>query len=263
VDPGHLLFVLHRPSSAENIGAAARAMKNFGLSRLCIVESGAWSGPGRLDRSVSGREDALARAGRMARHATDLLESAALEPDLRSALASATWTCGTTSRALPGRPAFSPRDLATELVRRGEAGPVAVVFGEERRGLSDRELDLCQAVCTIPTSQAYESMNLAQAVAILAYEVSLASRETQGAPSPAAQVDSGPGEPARHATLEALWDRLTRVLLRVGYLNSQNPEQILAEWRRLLARADPTQREVELLVAAARALERALRVGEG
>jgi tRNA/rRNA methyltransferase len=129
---------------------------------------------------------------------------------------------------------------------------VAILFGEERRGLSDAELSLCQAVCTVPTATAYDSMNLAQAVAVVAYEVSLAGRA--GAPA-------GPprAEPARHATVEALWERLREVLARVGYLNPENPDHILDEWRRILARAEPTQREVELLAAAARALERALR----
>jgi tRNA/rRNA methyltransferase len=72
-----------------------------------------------------------------------------------------------------------------------------------------------------------------------------------GAPLP-------PADPARHATVEALWARLQGLLSRVGYLNPQNPEQILAEWRRLLTRAEPTQREVELLLAAVRSLERNL-----
>ena len=65
--------------------------------------------------------------------------------------------------------------------------------------------------------------------------------------------------PARHATVEALWARVQGLLSRVGYLNPQNPEQILAEWRRLLTRAEPTQREVELLLAGAKALERVLK----
>jgi tRNA/rRNA methyltransferase len=74
----------------------------------------------------------------------------------------------------------------------------------------------------------------------------------------AAQAD---GAPARHRTLEALWERLGVLLGDAGYLNAQNPEHILSDWRRLLARAEPTQREVELLVAAVRSLERRLKIG--
>jgi tRNA/rRNA methyltransferase len=145
--------------------------------------------------------------------------------------------------------------MAQELVRRSRSGPVALVLGEERRGLSDAELELCSAVCTIPTDPAYDSMNLAQAAAVLAYEVARARAEPAEGPPPEA--------PARHETTEALWGRVRELLLAAGYLNPQNPRAILAEWRRLLARAEPTQREVELLVAAARALERKLRGGRG
>ncbi|HET9554754.1 MAG TPA: TrmH family RNA methyltransferase [Anaeromyxobacteraceae bacterium] len=250
---GKVRVVLHRPSSADNLGAAARVLKNFGLSRLAVVASPAWEGLPRDGGAGTAREAILARARRLARRASDLLEAAEIQPDLRAALGPATWVCGTTSRELPGRPRLSPRELAAELVRRSASGEVAVVFGEERRGLSDAELELCQAVCTIPTTAAYDSMNLAQAVAVVAYEVALAA----GAASPA----GGPaGEPARHATVEALWARLAAVLAASGYLNPQNPEAILAEWRRLLSRAEPTQREVELLLAAARALERRLKL---
>jgi tRNA/rRNA methyltransferase len=247
-----VLFVLHRPSSAENVGAAARVLKNFGFSRLGLVEPPAWSGRPRSGGAGTARADVMARARKLARRAGDLLDRAEIHRDARAALAEATWACGTTSRAVEGRPRLSPRELAAEAARRCASGTVAILFGEERRGLSDAELSLCQAVCTVPTAPAYDSMNLAQAVAVVAYELAQASRS--GAPAA-----PSPGELARHATVEALWERLREVLGRVGYLNPENPDHILCEWRRLLDRAEPTQREVELLVAAARALERALR----
>jgi tRNA/rRNA methyltransferase len=202
--------------------------------------------------------DVLARTARTARRAGDVLAGLAVHDDLRAALGPATWACGTTSRAVEGRPRLSPRELAAELVRRTAAGPVAVVFGEERRGLSDAELELCQAVSTIPTHPDYDSMNLAQAVAVVAYEIALAAgAAAEPHPLPA------PGDaPARHATVEALWEQARGLLARTGYLNPQNPDHILADLRRLLARADPTQREVELVLAAVRALERQLRVAK-
>ena len=243
-------LVLHRPSSAENIGAVARVLKNFGLSRLVIVAPPSWEGPARSGPGLA-REDVLARARRTARHASDLLDTAAVHRDLRSALAGSTWSCGTTSRAPEGRPRLTPRELAAEVARRALAGPVAIVLGEERRGLSDGELELCQAVCTIPTRPEYDSMNLAQAAAVLAYEVSLASG--------VALPEAPEGPPARQETIEALWDRVRELLTRAGYLNPQNPEHILADWRRVLARAEPTQRETELLVAAARSVLRLLK----
>jgi tRNA/rRNA methyltransferase len=268
---GKVRIVLHRPSSADNLGAAARALKNFGLSRLAVVTSPAWEGLPRSGGAGTARDEILARARRLARRASDLLETAEFHQDLPGALGPATWVCGTTSRELPGRPRLSPRQLAAELVARAAHGEVAVLFGEEKRGLSDTELRYCQAVCTIPTSPAYDSMNLAQSVAVVSYEISLAAAgaAVQG---PAAGFPASPprpegaaaaaSEPARHATLEALWTRLEALLSAAGYLNPQNPEAILADWRRLLTRAEPTQREVELLVAAVRTLERRLKLVE-
>jgi tRNA/rRNA methyltransferase len=249
MDLARVTIVLHRPSSAENIGAVARAMKNFGLARLAIVAPPSWAGPARAGHGLA-RENVLERARKTARKASDLLEAAEIHGDLRAALARTTWTCGTTSREPEGRPRLDPRSLAEEVGRRS-AAEVAIVFGEERRGLSDEELDPCQAVCSIPTHPAYDSMNLAQAVAIVAYELGTAR---------AAPLQAPPGrEPARGETTEALWDRLRELLGRTGYLNRQNPDHILGDWRRLLARAEPTQREVELLVAAVRSVDRLIR----
>jgi len=251
MDPGKIRFVLHRPQSAENVGAAARAMKNFGLGRLAVVAPASWAGAPRGGGAGTAGADILARARRMARRASDLLDRVEVHPDLAAALAGATWTCGTTSRTLPGRPRLHPRELAVEVARRSAAGELAIVFGEERRGLSDAELELCQAVCSIPTAPAYDSMNLAQAVAVVAWELAGAQAVLASGP---------PAEPARHATVEALWERLRVLLGAAGFTNPQNPEHILADFRRLLARAEPSQREAELLVAAARALERLVRL---
>jgi len=252
--PENVLVVLHRPSSAENLGAVARVMENFGLSRLSVVEPAAWSGRPRRGLARTARADVLARARKTARRAAHLLSSAEFHPTLGAALADTTWACGTTSRRVEGRPRLTPRELGAEVAARARRGPVAVVLGEERRGLSDRELDLCGAVCTIPTRPEYDSMNLAQAAAVLSYEVALARG--------AGLAAEGGEEPARHRTVEALWEGLRGLLAEAGYLNPQNPEAILAEWRRLLARAQPTQREVELLLAAERALRRRLQVAE-
>jgi tRNA C32,U32 (ribose-2'-O)-methylase TrmJ len=100
-------------------------------------------------------------------------------------------------------------------------------------------------------------MNLAQAVAVVCYEVGAAAGPVPREPPPA---PPGAG-PARHATVEALWELARRVLGETGYLNPQSPELILAELRQLLARADPRQREVELLAAALRSVERRLGAG--
>jgi tRNA/rRNA methyltransferase len=190
-----------------------------------------------------------------------LLDRAEFHSDLAAALGPATWVCGTSSRQLPGRPRLSPRQLGEEVTRRAGTGELALVFGEEQRGLSDAELELCHAVCTIPTSSDYDSMNLAQSVAVLCYELACGGGAEASVEKPRpgpGGIPASPPDPARHATVEALWARLKVVLVAAGYLNPQNPELILAEWRRLLTRAEPTQREVELLLAAVRSLERQL-----
>jgi tRNA/rRNA methyltransferase len=253
LDRDDLIFVLHRPSSAENIGAVARVLANFGLGALAVVPPPSWTGVPRSGRGENAREDVLRRARKTARKAIGVLEAANVKPDLAAALSGTVWACGTTSRAVEGRPRLTPRELGAEVARRSGHGRVAVVLGEERRGLSDAELTLCSAVCSIPTSSAYDSMNLAQAAAVLAYEIALArGAALEGLPD---------AEPARHETVEAFWRRMKALLGAAGYLNPQNPDAILAEWRRLLARAEPTQREAELLAAAARTLERKLAIG--
>jgi tRNA/rRNA methyltransferase len=250
--PANVLFVLHRPQSAENLGAVARVLKNFGLARLAVVAPPSWAGPPRSGGPGTAREDVLARARKLARKAGDVLEAVEVHGELRAALSGATWTCGTTSRTVGGRPPLGPAALGREVARRSAAGTVAIVFGQERRGLSDAELERCQAVCAIPTSPAYDSMNLAQAAAVVAWEIASAGWEDAG-------DQAVPRDPARHETLEALWDRAGALLAAAGYLNPQSPDHVLAELRRLLARAEPTQREAELCVAAVRALERVVR----
>src|SRR5437870_4159460 len=108
-------IILHRPSSADNIGAAARALKNFGLRRLAVVAPPSWTGLPRGKAEGSAREEVLSRARRLARRATDVLEAVSVHRDARAALAEATWACGTTSRAVEGRARLSPRELAAEV----------------------------------------------------------------------------------------------------------------------------------------------------
>ncbi|MEI6226236.1 MAG: RNA methyltransferase [Deltaproteobacteria bacterium] len=253
MDRDDVIFVLHRPSSAENIGAVARVLANFEIPRMRVVAPPSWSGVPRSGGGQNATEDVFRRARRTARRARPILDAAEVYPDLASALTGTVWACGTTSRDVEGRPRLSPHELGEEVARRAAGRPVAIVLGEEKRGLSDAELTACAAVCTIPTGTFYDSMNLAQAAAVLAYEIALG--RGAGIPRPP------PAEQARHETVEAFWRRARALLSTVGYLNPQNPDAILAEWRVLLARAEPTQREAELLAAAARSLERVLGAG--
>jgi TrmH family RNA methyltransferase len=226
VNPAFVDVVLVRPSRAANVAAACRAMKNMGLRHLKLV------GP------ESGLAEPAARA--LAYGAWDLLDAATRHESLRDAVGPSTLVVGTSGRPHPA--AWSPRRLAQEAGAWAGEGRVSLVFGPEASGLRNDELDLCQLLVHIPTDPAQPSLNLAQAVLLLAYEIRLSAEGAQPPPAPLASA----------ADLERALDELREGLLGIGYLNPQNPEGILTELRRLLARARPSPREVSLLRGLAR-----------
>jgi tRNA (cytidine32/uridine32-2'-O)-methyltransferase len=225
MDLGTVDVVLVRPSRPANVAAACRAMKNMGLRRLCLVgvEPGFVAGEAR----------------NLAYGAWDVLDAARFAGGLPEAVAPAAFVAGTSER--PTAYAVTPRRLARLAARRG--GPVALVFGPEASGLTVDELGLCHARVRIPADPGHPSLNLAQAVLILAYELRLAAG--LAAPAP-------PAAPATSGDQEEMLDELRQGLLGIGYLNRENPEAVLGELRRLLARAAPTVREVTLLRGLAR-----------
>lgn len=225
-------FVLYKPRLADNVGGVARAMANFGFSKLAIADPATW----HFDP-------------RSAVKAEHILEDAYMALSFGEAIAPYTWVCGTTSRKVRNRPALSPQELGQEIARRVAAGGSAcVVLGTETHGLTAEDLDRCDAICRIHTDAAQPSINLAQAAAILAYEMRKGLKVPQ--------------KPREQATLAAreevdrLVDFSRDALIDVGFLNPQQPDLILAELRRLLVRAEPTRREVELLLAAAKQVKR-------
>lgn len=218
--------VLVRPARPANVGAACRALKNMGLSRLRLVDAA-------IDAN-----DPAARAG--AYGAWDLLDAAERFATLPEATADCMLVAATSGRAHAG--AWDPARFAAEAAR--APGPVALVFGPEASGLTNDELRLCHARVRIDADPAQPSLNLAQAVLLLAYEV----RKAAGGASPLLPE-------ARRATageLEEALGALRDALLAVGYLSAQNPDAVLGELRALLARAAPTPREVSLLRGLAR-----------
>jgi TrmH family RNA methyltransferase len=202
-------------------------MKNMGLASLRLVEP-----PAGLDRSE-------ARA--LAYGAWDLLDAATRHDSLLEAIGSSTVVVGTSGRPSPG--AWSPRRLAQEGGAWAGAGRVSLFFGPEASGLRNDELDRCHVLVHIPADAAQPSLNLAQAVLILAYEIRLASAGPESpTPAPRASV----------ADMDEALAELREGLLGIGFLNPQNPDAILTELRRLLARARPSPREVGLLRGLAR-----------
>lgn len=235
-DQARVGLVLHKPRMADNVGGVARAMANFGLSRLVLSSPATW----HFD-------------ARTAVRAEHILDNAYMALTFEEAVAPFSWVCGTTSRRVRRRPALSPREMAEEAARRVAAGgSICVVLGAENHGLTSEDLELCDAICRIDTFAEQPSINLAQAASILAYELSLALRE----PRP-------PRELARMASREdvaRIFEIAREVLLDVGFLNPQQPDLILAELRRLLVRAEPTHREAGLLTAALQQIRRSLKL---
>lgn len=227
--PHGVAVILVSPRVSENVGAAARVMKNFGLTDLRVVAPRDWD------------ED---RARRMARDGADVLAARRVVETLPEALADLTLVAATTARLGDDRApvACDPAEGARRLL--AAVGPAGLVFGPEERGLTNRELDLCQLAVTIPANPAFSSLNLAQAVAVACYELSRHA-PVDGLRRPLPPADAPP--PASGSEVEGLMQDARDFLLTAGFLNPQNPDAVLLHLRRLLARAAPTTHDVAVL----------------
>ncbi|MBY0277224.1 RNA methyltransferase [Candidatus Binatia bacterium] len=240
---GNVRIVLVRPRRGGNVGAAARVMKNFGLGELTLVAP---------------RTRVGAVGERMAAHARDVLARRTSAPDLAAAVADCALVVGTAGRDFAHLRALPPRDVAAEIVAAGTGGRVALVFGPEDHGLSNADLGRCQRLLRIPTGDAYPSLNLAQAVAVCAYELRLAAADAgagvDASTSPRRRRPPGGSAAARtddraaasSAEREALLEHLGQALDAIGFLSRQNPAHIVADLRGLFARAGLTRRDVKI-----------------
>lgn len=219
-----LMVVCHQIRSADNLGSIARLMANFGLEVLVL------SDPVTLD---------LRGAEKMAVGAEHVLRDVAVAQALPEALGKCVYAVGTTSR-LTGK-TLTPEQAIEKLKEHAARGPVALVLGGEKRGLSDEELSHCHDVAVIPTSAEQPSMNISQAAAVLFY---LWSRGAAVVPPQAS--DDG----ARGQTLQALEKKLHEALDAVGWVNRQAPQHALRELVRSLVHGKLTQREAEMWLSA-------------
>jgi tRNA/rRNA methyltransferase len=237
VELTRVTLVLDKIRHPDNLGSALRAMKNCGLARLTLADP---------------QTEDFERAKVMALDASELLGSMRRTSTLAEAVSHATLVAGTTSRRPQDRPSVRLREFARRASQETDAGgEVAIVFGNEQRGLSDAELDACQVVVNIPASPSKASINLAQAVMLVSHECYLCSL------APAA---AEPGPPAARAgTLAALYGAMREVLLAADFLNRENPDAILTELERTLERARLSQRETELWLTAFKHLARSLK----
>lgn len=216
-----------------NIGAAARAMKNMGLHDLALVRP-----------RVFPHEDATARAS----GAEDILAAAQVVDTLDAALADCNYVAGASARSRTiGWPSMAPRECAEKLLLEGVQGKTAVVFGPEKSGLTNEDLDRCHTLLTIPTVPGFSSLNLAMAVQVLSYELRVASLAADGEDA-LAEAGRDDGVPlASGEELEHFYVHLETALRDSGFLDPDNPRLLMRRLRRLFGRAMPDRNEINIL----------------
>ncbi|MDZ5456607.1 RNA methyltransferase [Azohydromonas lata] len=233
-------FVLLNTSHPGNVGAAARAMKVMGFSDLVLVQ------PRFAD--VLCREETVA----LASGAADILARARIVDSLPAALEGISYACATamTPRDF-GPPTFAPRELLPSLA----AGPhrVAFVFGSERYGMSNEDVYRCHACLSVPTHPDYGSLNLSQAVQLVAYDWRQALGGFGVVPRvPDAQLADG-------VAVQGALEHWREMLVEIGFLDPAAPKKLLPRLQQLINRAQPTAEEIHILRGMARAVQRAAR----
>ena len=228
----NIAIVLNRPRYPENIGAAARAMCNMGLHRLVVVK------PENCD---------LTRVLKMATHAAaDVVEQMDLFDDLKEALAPFHYIVGTTARLGGQRQVVSsPKETAETVVPMTRTNRVAILFGPEDRGLTNEDIRLCHSLVNIPTA-AFASLNLAQAVMIVCYEIHSIGRTTH--------TPLTPRLAARHE-LEGMYDQLKEILIRIDFVNRENPDYWMTNLRRFFDRLPLRAKEVRVIRGVCRQID--------
>lgn len=213
-----------------NIGAAARALKTMGLGRLVLVDP--------LDFPSD-------EAFRRAAGADDVLSEASVVSTLAEAVADCRFVLGCTARSRRvALEEHSPRQAAAVALERSASGEVAMVFGRERTGLTNEELQLCHAAVHIPANPEYSSLNLAAAVQVLTYELRVALLAGCAGPAPEAPVH----DPlASHAQVEGMFAQLGQTLDDIDFHKGRAPDSAMRKLRRLFLRAQLSEQEVRLL----------------
>lgn len=219
----HIAIVLNQPRIPENVGAAARAMRNMGIRELVVVD------PNNFD---------LDRVLKLATHAaSDVVASMRIYPTLPSALAPYRFVVGTTARLGGQRRPADPAKTAERLIPISRENRIAVVFGREDRGLSNEDLRYCHALVNIPTAD-FSSLNLAQAVMVLCYELNRAAADDKRSFTP---------KLANRYELDGMYDQLRDILVRICYLNPENPDYWMNHLRNFFTRLGLRAQEVSII----------------
>ncbi|HEH9414169.1 tRNA (cytosine(32)/uridine(32)-2'-O)-methyltransferase TrmJ [Aeromonas salmonicida] len=220
-------IVLVNTSHTGNMGSAARAMKTMGLTQLVLVDPQALPDDG---------------AHALAAGASDVLANARIVSTLDEAIADCGLVIGTSARSRTlSWPMLDPREAGEKAVGEGMQHPVALVFGRERTGLTNDELQKCHYHVAIPANPEYSSLNLAMAVQTICYEVRMCWLQDQ-----APEVESEADYPSAHQ-LEGFYQHLEQTLLKTGFIADDHPGQVMSKLRRLFNRARPEAIELNIL----------------
>jgi tRNA/rRNA methyltransferase len=219
----HVTIVLNEPRYAENIGAAVRAMRNMGIDRLVVVAP---------------RDYDLEKIRKMATHGClDTVAAIVRKETLQEALAPFHYVVGTTARLGGQRRASTPGAMAEKLVSISRENQVAFVFGREDRGLSNEDLRHCHELVHIPTGE-FSSLNLAQAVMVMCYELFNAGGNPKKSFAP---------RMANRRELDAMLAQLKEILIRISYINPENPDYWMHHLRQFFTRIQVRGREVSII----------------
>jgi tRNA/rRNA methyltransferase/tRNA (cytidine32/uridine32-2'-O)-methyltransferase len=233
----NIRVVLVNTSHPGNIGGAARAMKNMGLSRLVLVEPQDFPSP-----------EAVARAS----GASDILDSAQIVATLEEALVGCSQVFGTSARdrRIPW-PLLDPRESAKACIEQVQLGAeVALVFGREYAGLTNEELQRCHFHVHIPADPDFSSLNLATAVQVLTYEVRMAWLAAEGLPTKMAKLETTSmlnTQPVTMDELEKFYGQLEATLVDIGFLDPLKPRHLMTRLRRLYGRSGISKLEMNIL----------------
>ena len=228
--PANIRIVLVRPTHPGNVGATARAMKNMALRSLYLIEPERFPSTEATDRAAG---------------ADDVLQGAVICASLDEALKDCHLVIGTSARSRRIEwPTLDPAAGASRLVEGARNGPVALLFGQERTGLLNSELDRCHFVVTIPADAAYSSLNLASAVQILAYEI-YRTALAGGATMSTAEVRDG--RLASSEDMQRFYQHLEEVLQEIEFLNPDKPRYLMRRLMRLFNRASLDDNEMNIL----------------
>lgn len=234
-------IVLVNTSHPGNIGATARAMANMGLTKLALVQPVEFP-------SIQ----ATARAA----GADDILEGAQVFSELSEAVADCRQVYGATARLRTiAWPQLNPQELAAHIKQHTGEDDIALVFGRERSGLTNEELDLCQALVHIPVDPAHTSLNLASAVMVLAFSIRSALVTAEINPKDIGRKHASP--PVGSKQLQYYFDSLDKLLKKVNFYKG-NEAKVMRKLRRLYYKSDPSEEDVRILLGTITALNEAL-----